>query len=74
MSVLYIFLEKEVMQPISSVSGEPRPKRHRRDSPLEEAVLKELIDCMEGENNRFVTRWMSNSYWNAPEAIYEYFS
>lgn len=55
------FLGKEEMRHISS---ESRSKRRCRDSPLEEAVLKQLFSRMDGEK-----RWMSNIYCDAPEAI-----
>ncbi|XP_037532235.1 uncharacterized protein LOC119409388 [Nematolebias whitei] len=63
--------EEEGMPPISRVSDEPRPKRRCRDSPLEEAVLKELTDCMEGENNRHVTSKVDLDYECTEEEVNE---
>lgn len=44
-----VFQEEEVARPFPSVC-EPRSKRRRSDSPLEEAIIKDLIEDMEVES------------------------
>lgn len=46
--------ENEATQHVPSTS-EPRSKRSKRDSPLEEAILKALIKDMVAENRVAVT-------------------
>ncbi|KAM4714788.1 uncharacterized protein majin isoform 2-T4 [Anableps anableps] len=64
--VMILYLEKnmfkgkqkeksKVMELIPAVSDEPRPKRSRRDSPLEEAIIKQLMKDMEAESCKSAT-------------------
>ncbi|XP_043953693.1 uncharacterized protein LOC122820388 [Gambusia affinis] len=43
------------MQLIPTFSDEPRPKRSRGDSPLEDAIIKQLMKDMEAEGSKSMT-------------------
>ncbi|PWA27142.1 hypothetical protein CCH79_00011628 [Gambusia affinis] len=43
------------MQLIPTFSDEPRPKRSRGDSPLEDAIIKQLMKDMEAEGSKSIT-------------------
>lgn len=47
---LLVSQQKDVVKPFLSAS-EPPAKRRRRDSPLEEAILKELHGDMEAQSS-----------------------
>ncbi|XP_047241028.1 membrane-anchored junction protein isoform X1 [Girardinichthys multiradiatus] len=62
--VIILYLEKnicqgkqqeKVIQLIPAASVEPRSKRRRRDSPLEEAIIKEILKATEAECSISVT-------------------
>ncbi|XP_024864268.1 membrane-anchored junction protein isoform X1 [Kryptolebias marmoratus] len=60
--------EEEATQHVC-VSDEPCSKRCRRDSPLEGAILKELIDSMEGERNKSASSDADSNHRAAEEEV-----
>ncbi|XP_054457063.1 membrane-anchored junction protein [Anoplopoma fimbria] len=62
--------QKNVAQQFPSVS-EPQSKRRRRDSPLEEAILKDLHKDMEAESNVSVVGRLSLHRPNAQREVKE---
>ncbi|XP_054907182.1 membrane-anchored junction protein [Poeciliopsis prolifica] len=55
------------MQIIPTFSDEPRPKRSRGDSPLEDAIIKRLMKDMEAESSKSVTEMMELEHQHTVE-------